>query len=56
MRALTLKELADAAYPSATNQLPVSKGYYYSNTNDLSLVLSRRRLPENLSAILSMNW
>ena len=33
MRALTLKELADAAYPSATNQLPVSKGYYYSNTN-----------------------
>jgi D-alanyl-D-alanine carboxypeptidase len=33
MRALTFKELADAAYPSATNQLPVSKGYYYSNTN-----------------------
>jgi D-alanyl-D-alanine carboxypeptidase len=33
MQALTLKELADAAYPSATNQLPVSKGYYYSNTN-----------------------
>jgi D-alanyl-D-alanine carboxypeptidase len=33
MRALTLKELADAAYPSATNQLPVSKGYHYSNTN-----------------------
>jgi D-alanyl-D-alanine carboxypeptidase len=33
MRAFTLKELADAAYPSATNQLPVSKGYYYSNTN-----------------------
>jgi D-alanyl-D-alanine carboxypeptidase len=32
-RAFTLKELADAAYPSATNQLPVSKGYYYSNTN-----------------------
>jgi D-alanyl-D-alanine carboxypeptidase len=25
MRAFTLKELADAAYPSATNQLPVSK-------------------------------
>src|SRR5262249_51853287 len=33
MRAFTLKELADAAYPSAANQLPVSKGYYYSNTN-----------------------
>jgi D-alanyl-D-alanine carboxypeptidase len=33
IRALTLKELADAAYPSTTNQLPVSKGYYYSNTN-----------------------
>jgi len=33
MRALTLEELADAAYPSATNQLPVSKGYHYSNTN-----------------------
>jgi D-alanyl-D-alanine carboxypeptidase len=33
MRALALKELADAAYPSATNQLPVSKGYHYSNTN-----------------------
>jgi D-alanyl-D-alanine carboxypeptidase len=33
MRALTLKELADAAYPSATNQMPVSKDYHYSNTN-----------------------
>lgn len=33
MRAFTLKELADAAYPSATNQLPTSKGYHYSNTN-----------------------
>ena len=33
MRAFTFKELAAAAYPSATNQLPVSKGYYYSNTN-----------------------
>jgi D-alanyl-D-alanine carboxypeptidase len=33
MRALSLKELADAAYPSAANQLPVSKGYRYSNTN-----------------------
>jgi D-alanyl-D-alanine carboxypeptidase len=33
MRSFTLKELADAAYPSATNQLPVSKGYHYSNTN-----------------------
>ena len=33
MRAFALKELADAAYPSASNQLPVSKGYHYSNTN-----------------------
>ena len=33
MRTLTLKELADVAYPSATNQLPVSRGYHYSNTN-----------------------
>ena len=33
MRALTLKELVDAAYPSATNQLPTRKGYHYSNTN-----------------------
>ena len=33
MRAFTLKELVDAAYPSATNQLPVTKGYHYSNTN-----------------------
>ena len=33
MRAFSLKELVDAAYPSATNQLPVNKGYYYSNTN-----------------------
>lgn len=32
-RALTLKELVDAAYPSAANQLPASKGYHYSNTN-----------------------
>lgn len=33
MRALSLKELVDAAYPSATNQLVASKGYHYSNTN-----------------------
>lgn len=33
MRHLTLKDLADAAYPSAANQLPVSEGYHYSNTN-----------------------
>jgi D-alanyl-D-alanine carboxypeptidase len=33
MRAFTVKELADAAYPSATNHLPLSKGYHYSNTN-----------------------
>ena len=33
MLAFTLKELVDAAYPSATNHLPVTKGYHYSNTN-----------------------
>jgi D-alanyl-D-alanine carboxypeptidase len=33
MRAFSLKELVEAAYPSATNQLPASKGYHYSNTN-----------------------
>jgi D-alanyl-D-alanine carboxypeptidase len=33
MRAFTLKELVNAAYPSATNQLPATKGYHYSNTN-----------------------
>src|SRR5262249_31170860 len=33
MRAFSFKELADAAYPSATNKLPVSQGYHYSNTN-----------------------
>ena len=33
MRDFTFKELVDAAYPSATNQLPVNKGYFYSNTN-----------------------
>ena len=32
-RAFTFKELVEAAYPSATNKLPVSKGYHYSNTN-----------------------
>src|SRR5262249_6034773 len=33
MRAFTLKELVAAAYPSASNQLPVTEGYHYSNTN-----------------------
>jgi hypothetical protein len=28
----TFKELVGAAYPSATNELPVKKGYFYSNT------------------------
>ena len=27
---LTLKELVDAAYPSATNELPATTGYHYS--------------------------
>jgi D-alanyl-D-alanine carboxypeptidase len=33
MRDFSLEELVDAAYPSATNKLPVSEGYYYCNTN-----------------------
>ena len=33
MRTFTLEELADAAYPSATNKLPITEGYHYSNTN-----------------------
>lgn len=32
-RDFTFKELIDAAYPSATNALPVNSGYHYSNTN-----------------------
>jgi D-alanyl-D-alanine carboxypeptidase len=32
-RDFTFEELVDAAYPSATNKLPVNKGYFYSNTN-----------------------
>jgi len=32
-RALTFEELVAAAYPSATNKLPVTTGYHYSNTN-----------------------
>jgi D-alanyl-D-alanine carboxypeptidase len=32
-RDFTFKELVDAAYPSATNKLPVKNGYFYSNTN-----------------------
>ena len=33
MRDLAFKELVNAANPSATNQLPPNKGYFYSNTN-----------------------
>jgi D-alanyl-D-alanine carboxypeptidase len=32
-RDFTFKELVGAAYPSATNKLPVKKGYFHSNTN-----------------------
>jgi D-alanyl-D-alanine carboxypeptidase len=32
-RDFTFQELVAAAYPSATNELPVPKGYFYSNTN-----------------------
>jgi D-alanyl-D-alanine carboxypeptidase len=33
MRDLAFNVLVNAAYPSATNQLPPNKGYFYSNTN-----------------------
>ncbi|MGE5261255.1 MAG: serine hydrolase domain-containing protein [Actinomycetota bacterium] len=33
MRALTLKELVAAVYPSPENQFPVSTSYHYCNTN-----------------------
>jgi len=32
-RDFTFQELVAAAYPSATNELPVNKDYFYSNTN-----------------------
>jgi len=32
-RNLTAEELVNAAYPSGANQLPVTEGYHYSNTN-----------------------
>jgi D-alanyl-D-alanine carboxypeptidase len=32
-RTLTAEELVAAAYPSGTNDLPVTHGYHYSNTN-----------------------
>ena len=32
-RVFTFLELVGAAYPSATNKLPVKKGFFYSNTN-----------------------
>jgi D-alanyl-D-alanine carboxypeptidase len=42
-RSLTLKELADAAYPSPANQLPVTKGYHYSNTNYVLAAMSAEK-------------
>jgi D-alanyl-D-alanine carboxypeptidase len=33
MRAFTFKELVEAAYPRPGNELPVTKGYHYCNTN-----------------------
>ena len=32
-RELTAEELVQAAYPTGTNDLPVTEGYHYSNTN-----------------------
>jgi D-alanyl-D-alanine carboxypeptidase len=33
MRDLTAEELVQAAYPTGTDDLPVTEGYHYSNTN-----------------------
>jgi len=52
-RAFTLKELADAAYPSNANQLPVNKGYYYSNTNYiLAAMIAEKAAGKSFSSLV----
>ncbi len=48
MRDFTLKQLADAAYPSATNPLPGNKGFYYSNTNYILAAMIAEKASGNL--------
>jgi D-alanyl-D-alanine carboxypeptidase len=52
-RAFTLKELADAAYPSNANKLPVNKGYYYSNTNYiLAAMIAEKAAGKSFSSLV----
>ena len=52
-RAFTLEELADAAYPSSANQLPVNKGYYYSNTNYiLAAMIAEKAADKSCSSLV----
>ena len=53
MRAFTLKELADAVYPSNGNKLPVNKGYYYSNTNYiLAAMIAEKAAGKSFSSLV----
>ena len=52
-RAFTLKELADAAYPSNANKLPVNKGFYYSNTNYiLAAMIAEKAAGKSFSSLV----
>ena len=52
-RAFTLKELADAVYPSNVNKLPVNKGYYYSNTNYiLAAMIAEKAAGKSFSSLV----
>ena len=52
-RAFTLKELADAVYPSNANKLPVNKGYYYSNTNYiLAAMIAEKAAGKSFSSLV----
>jgi D-alanyl-D-alanine carboxypeptidase len=52
-RAFTLKELADAVYPSNANQLPVNTGYYYSNTNYiLAAMIAEKAAGKSFSSLV----
>ena len=52
-RAFTLKGLADAAYPSNANKLPVNKGFYYSNTNYiLAAMIAEKAAGKSFSSLV----
>ena len=52
-RAFTLKELADAAYASDANKLPMNKGYYYSNTNYiLAAMIAEKAAGKSFSSLV----